>query len=231
MAQQVSHPSLPCKSSPCALARTARSQRGGHVQSNRCALYALQACTLITAALARLEVGHLAVVAFGGRSGSRLLHALDQPWSDAAAQAMLGQLHFDADNTLRDTPMLDMLQSVSGMLERERGRAVSSGSRADLKQLLLIVADGHLNERAAVQQAVREATARGSGLLIVFIVLDTDEESILELQSVEFENGAPVFRRYLDAFPFPYYLVLRDIEHLPRLLADLLRQWLQLCTA
>jgi len=29
---------------------------------------------------------------------------------------------------------------------------------------------------------------------------------------------------YLDSFPFPYYIVLRNIEALPRTLADLLRQ-------
>ena len=190
----------------------------------------MQACTLITTALSRLDVGQLSVVAFGGPDGSRLLHPLDQPWTDSAAQSVLGQLHFTADNTLRDTPMLDMMRSVSGMLDGERGRAAGGGSRAELSQLLLIVADGHFNERAAVQRAEREATARG-GLLVVFVVLDTNEESVLELQSVVFEGGVPVFQRYLDSFPFPYYLVLREIEHLPRLLADLLRQWLALCAA
>ncbi len=34
--------------------------------------------------------------------------------------------------------------------------------------------------------------------------------------------------QYLDSFPFPYYLVLRDIAALPGTLADLLRQWFQL---
>lgn len=29
---------------------------------------------------------------------------------------------------------------------------------------------------------------------------------------------------YMDSFPFPYYIVLRDIEALPRTLGDVLRQ-------
>ena len=29
--------------------------------------------------------------------------------------------------------------------------------------------------------------------------------------------------RYLDSFPFEYYVVLRDVETLPRVLADTLR--------
>jgi midasin len=54
--------------------------------------------------------------------------------------------------------------------------------------------------------------------------------SLLEMQSVKFVNGVPVFERYLDAFPFPYYIVLRDIAALPRTLADLMRQWFELST-
>ena len=34
--------------------------------------------------------------------------------------------------------------------------------------------------------------------------------------------------RYLDGFPFPFYILLRDIASLPRTLADLLRQWFEL---
>lgn len=168
-----------------------------------------------------------------------MLHPLHEPWTDAAAQAALTQLRFDADNTLLDTPVLDMVRTVGAMLDVERVKVARSAAAAArggaLSQLLLIVADGHFHEREALQRAVREASGSGdgsgNGLLIVFIVLDTQRESVLELQSVSFEDGQPVFRRYLDNFPFPYYLVLHDIAHLPRLLADLLRQWLQLCAA
>lgn len=34
--------------------------------------------------------------------------------------------------------------------------------------------------------------------------------------------------QYLDTFPFPFYVVLRDIAALPATLADLLRQWFHL---
>jgi len=47
-------------------------------------------------------------------------------------------------------------------------------------------------------------------------------------QSVSFAGGAPVFAKYLDTFPFPFYILLRDVQALPRTLAGLLRQWLEL---
>jgi hypothetical protein len=48
---------------------------------------------------------------------------------------------------------------------------------------------------------------------------------------VSFNGGAPVFSKYIDTFPFPFYIVLQDIASLPRTLADLLRQWFELTAA
>ena len=78
------------------------------------------------------------------------------------------------------------------------------------------------------------------GVLVVFIILDGDDggaaraedgqrqHSIVDMQSVTFEGGKPLFVRYLDSFPFPYYIILRDMDELPRTLADVMKQWLEL---
>lgn len=50
-------------------------------------------------------------------------------------------------------------------------------------------------------------------ILIIFQDVDYD-----------FKEGSVKFSKYMESFPFPYYLVLRNIESLPRTLADLLRQ-------
>lgn len=44
------------------------------------------------------------------------------------------------------------------------------------------------------------------------------------IQEATFQGGNVKFSKYLDSFPFPYYILLRNIEALPRTLADLLRQ-------
>ena len=77
---------------------------------------------------------------------------------------------------------------------------------------------------------LQEASAK-KGVLLAFIALDNPANSLLDMQSVSFFAGQPVFTRYMDTFPFPFYIVLRDIAALPRTLADLLRQWVQLSTA
>ena len=76
---------------------------------------------------------------------------------------------------------------------------------------------------------MQEASADKSTLL-AFIALDNSGKSLLDMQTVSFVGNKPVFSKYLDTFPFPFYILLRDIAALPRTLADLLRQWIQLST-
>lgn len=47
-------------------------------------------------------------------------------------------------------------------------------------------------------------------------------------QEASFEGEKLSFTKYLKTFPFPYYIILRNIETLPRTLADLLRQVMSL---
>ena len=40
-----------------------------------------------------------------------------------------------------------------------------------------------------------------------------------------------MFHQYLDSFPFPYYVLLREVDQLPQTLCDLLKQWFELTAA
>jgi midasin len=50
-------------------------------------------------------------------------------------------------------------------------------------------------------------------------------DSILSTQSVRFVGGNVIRTAYLEDYPFPYYLVIRDTAALPEALSDALRQW------
>ena len=41
----------------------------------------------------------------------------------------------------------------------------------------------------------------------------------------------PEIKTYMDHFPFPFYIILRDINSLPQVLSDALRQWFELVTS
>ena len=69
--------------------------------------------------------------------------------------------------------------------------------------------------------------------MIVFVIVDSvNGSSILDLQQVTFEpddgQGAArgmKLKRYLDGFPFPYYLIVRNVHDLPGVLATALKGW------
>ena len=55
---------------------------------------------------------------------------------------------------------------------------------------------------------------------------EQEKTSILDLQSVEITPEGKVVRwKYMERFPFRYYLVVRDVRELPGVLAGALRQW------
>lgn len=39
------------------------------------------------------------------------------------------------------------------------------------------------------------------------------------------KDGRFVFKRYMDDFPFDYYLIVKDVAELSRILSDVLRQY------
>jgi len=193
-----------------------------------CSGFAVEALTLICRAMSRLDVGELGVVSFGGSGGAEPLHNLDKPFTEADGVRIMSKLRFDQDNTIGDRPMVDVITSVDHLLDGAAARAASNPAGASaLNQLVLIIADGRFHEKEALKRAARDAAAR-PGVLYAFIVLDNAANSILDMQSVAFVGGKPVFTKYMDSFPFPFYIVLRDTAALPRTLADLLRQWFEL---
>jgi len=201
-----------------------------------CGGFAAEAVALICRAMARLEVGDLGVVSFGGTGGVTSLHSLGKPFTGVDGASVMAGLRFDQDNTIADKPMTEVIASLDILLEDARNSQSSSsyrgggggyGSSSSLHQLVLIVADGRFHEKEALQRAVR-AAADKPGVLYAFIVLDNPSNSLLDMQTVSFEGGKPVFTKYMDSFPFPFYIVLRDIAALPRTLADLLRQWFEI---
>ena len=57
------------------------------------------------------------------------------------------------------------------------------------------------------------------------------DESIAKMQSIRFEGGRVVRTAYLDDFPFPHYVLLRDAAGLPRALGGLVRRWVDAAAA
>ena len=189
---------------------------------------ALEAMVLLARAMSRLEVGDIGVVGFGGCV--KTLHPLGEPFADQNGPKLVSKLTFRQDSTLADRPMVTLLESLHQQLSLARENSSSRGSAdagSNLQQLVLIIADGQFHEKEALSKVMREF-GNQKGVLIAFIVLDNPDKSLLDMQSVSFDKGKPKMTKYLDSFPFPYYVVVQESNQLPSTISDLLRQWIEM---
>ncbi|PPQ92825.1 hypothetical protein CVT25_004313 [Psilocybe cyanescens] len=200
---------------------------------------AYQTLALISKALSRLESGDVAIAKFGETVD--LLHGFEEgPFSDHAGTKVINAFRF----TQRATNVLSLLETTLKVLESARERkAMSSASAADLWQLQIIVSDGMCQDHEKLRTVLRKAEEQR--VMIVFIILDSlqamttepgssngaNHGSILSMDKAEFKtvDGKMELQlqKYLDSFPFEYYVVLRDVEALPEVLAGTLKQFFE----
>jgi midasin len=191
---------------------------------------AFEAIATISQALERLEVGELALIGFGDQS--RVL----QPFASGVAKVSLGQelrsslLKFDEDST--DIPAL--LESVLDTFA-----SAPTSNSAPVWQLNVILSDGICHHHDRIKPLL--ARCHSARILNIFVLLDSRpiESSIFELSHVEYvDQGidqmtgqvktAIKMTKYLETFPFEFYVVLRDVKMLPSVLAESLKQWFEL---
>ena len=184
---------------------------------------AFGALALITKSLSMLEVGQVCVVGFG--NDVVVAHGFDTPLSSDAGADILKTFGFQQPKT--DVAKL-VTESIALFRDARRGGAHSS---ADLWQLELIISDGLCEDHERIRRLVRQA--QEERIMMVFIIVDAlnPGESIVDMNQAAFEADASSgesklkIKRYLDDFPFPFYLIVGDVRELPAVLAQALRQW------
>ncbi|XP_058077090.1 midasin isoform X2 [Magnolia sinica] len=196
------------------------------MSESRCGDVAVEALVTVCRAMSQLEVGQLAAVSFGAQGNVRLLHDFDQPFTGEAGIKMISSLTFKQDNTIADEPMVNLLKELNKMLDTAVANARLPTGQNPLQQLVLIIADGRFHEKENLKRCVRDVLTRKR--MVAFLLLDSPQESIMDLMEASFQGETLTFSKYLNSFPFPYYIVLKNIEALPRTLSDLLRQWFEL---
>ncbi|PHH91403.1 hypothetical protein CDD83_601 [Cordyceps sp. RAO-2017] len=187
---------------------------------------AMESLVMVSRSLTMLEAGQVGVVGFG--SDVFTAHELTEPFGGEAGAKVLQRFSFSQDRT-------DIAQLVRQTIDSFRAaRRQQSGDGSDLWQLALILSDGLTPSSAhdAIRRLLREAVEER--IMVVFIVMDDGGkrkgDSVVELKEAKFvrdEDGDSrvVIERYLDTFPFQYYLIVHNLDELPSALAGLLRTW------
>jgi len=199
------------------------------MRQHKAARLALEAMTLLCKALSQLEVGEISVASFG--SAVQMLHPFHQPFTDESGAFALS--HFQFDQSITRWP--DLLESTVRILEEAKsnvGASSSSASSLEHHQLVFLISDARVQQdRELVAKWTREALSRKQLLVLIIVESGSEKDSILETKTVSYPNGKLTITNYLDEFPFPYYIILRDIQSLPEIVADALRQWFELMRA
>uniref|UniRef100_A0A8D0DW25 Midasin n=1 Tax=Salvator merianae TaxID=96440 RepID=A0A8D0DW25_SALMN len=189
---------------------------------------AYESLAVIGNALTLLEAGQIAVCSFG--ETVQLLHPFHEPFSDQSGTRILQRCKFEQ----KKTKIAQFLESSTNMFAA--AQQLSQNLNSETAQLLLIVSDGRglfLEGKERVQAAVQ--AVQNANIFIIFVVLDNpnSRDSILDIKVPIFKEPGqmPEIRSYMEEFPFPFYIILRDVNALPETLSDALRQWFELVTA
>lgn len=190
---------------------------------------AFESLSVIVNALTLLEAGQVAVCSFG--EDVQLLHPFQQQFNEESGARILRLCQFQQ----KKTRIAQFLETSTKMFLASRQQMPGS-TNSDTAQLLLVVSDGRglfLEGKERVTAAVR--AARSANVFVIFVVLDNpnSRDSILDIKVPIFKGPGemPEIRSYMDEFPFPFYVILRDVNSLPETLSDALRQWFELVTA
>ncbi|KAI5781155.1 putative midasin [Geopyxis carbonaria] len=178
---------------------------------------ALETVALVARALSSLEVGQICVLSFGEQT--RVVHAFDAPFTADSGVAAFQRFTFAQART-----DVHSLMTTSLSLFSDARNTAAHGTPTDLWQLQIVISDGVCEGHDALRRLVRKA--QEARVMVVFVIVDgTREGSVLDLNRVSFVDGEVRTERYLDGFPFAYYLVVRDVRELPGVLSGALRSW------
>ncbi|KAM5447036.1 AAA ATPase midasin [Microsporum audouinii] len=190
---------------------------------------ALQTLALVARSLSMLETGDLCIVSFGNEEHIRVAHDFGKPFSSEVGSQVFQ--HFSYKQT--GTNVRQLIADSIALFREARAKRPSSSTSGDLWQLELIISDGVCEDHDRITRLVRQA--HEERIMLVFIIVDAVQEesrSIMNLSQATFESngsgpgeGKWKMKKYLDSFPFPYYLIVRNVQELPGVLSLALKQW------
>jgi midasin len=189
---------------------------------------ALEAMATIANALTRLEVGDMCVASFA--DNVRVLHPFGTPFTDECGAKIIGKFSFDAQRTML-ADSLERMLPVFGDAKSSASSVGSSVSDAVVLQLCFVISDARIDSdnRERLEHIIRELSERH--ILVVLVIIDRNEnpkDSIFNTRTVSFRGNQVVTSSYFDEFPFPYYVAIQQLDALPAVLADALKQWFEL---
>lgn len=210
---------------------------------------AFHSIALVSKALSQLESGGLSIVRFG--EDVKVVQSFNnKPFNNSQEMGAKIFQWFDFQQTKTDMKLLCNESLKIFQDAKANGSSSSSTTNNDLWQLQIILSDGVCEDHETILRMVRKA--REEKIMMVFVIIDGittttttatnstsgtsgtttgKHESIMDMQQVSYvtdnNTGGMVLKvdKYLDSFPFEFYVVVKNIQELPEMLALILRQY------
>lgn len=191
---------------------------------------AFHSIALVSKALSQLESGGLSIVRFG--EDVKVVQSFNKPFNNSQEMGAKIFQWFDFQQTKTD---MKLLCNESLKIFQDAKSTINGGNN-DLWQLQIILSDGVCEDHETILRMVRKA--REEKIMMVFVIIDGittsttgKNESIMDMQQVSYvtdnNTGGMILKvdKYLDSFPFEFYVVVKNIQELPEMLALILRQY------
>jgi midasin len=151
---------------------------------------------------------------FASNSGAdvKLVHPFESVFSDEAGADVIRSFTFAQEST-----------NVKLLMDQSLHILQTTRSNDDTWQLQIVLSDGKCEDHEYIQSRVRAAAEER--IAMVFIILDNRDKSIIDLETVEFDGGQMKITKYMESFPFDYFVVVKNVNKLPEVLAEVLRQF------
>jgi MoxR-like ATPase len=177
---------------------------------------ALRAMATLAIGMSQLDIGQIGLASFGDEM--RVLHPFDRPFTPERGPEMVRQFSFAQPRTRTAL----CVESTLRLLD-------TPGDHASM-QLVFMISDGRIerDSRTHLRRLLREMHEKNILLALVIVEGEAKKDSILTMREVAFQKGKPVVKRFIDDYPFPYYIILNDMQSLPEVLGDALRQWFEM---
>ncbi|CCE62256.1 hypothetical protein TPHA_0C01000 [Tetrapisispora phaffii CBS 4417] len=189
------------------------------MSESKCVNLAFDSLCLVSKTLTQLESGGLSIVKFG--ETTREVHSFGQQFSNESGIKTFQWFGFQEGKT-------DIKKLVSESIKIFEKNASFDGG--DEWKLQIVISDGICEDHETVQRLVRRARERK--IMLVFVIIDgiSSNESIMDMGQVnyvpdKFGNTKLEITKYLDTFPFEFYVVVHDVTELPEMLSTILRQY------
>jgi midasin len=189
------------------------------MKSSGAGLMALRAISMLINGMTQLEVGQLGIASFGEEM--KILHPFECPFTSESGASLVGNFRFEDKRTRTAL----CVESAMASMARE--------SSSLSPQLLLLISDGRIerDSRSRLRSSLREMSEQN--ILVVMLIIEGSTETkkkdrILDIKEVSFEDGKPKVNFFMDNYPFPYYIIVEDLNDLPEILGDALRQWFEI---